>query len=456
MAIYWKDCFREYWIGGCVATLALLPGFVQAEELSRDGPTAFRLHKDGLNSADIADFNYGRGLFHHVWTPVAYADKSVSGLGPLYNATACAACHIRDGRGHPPEVDSLDTTSFVMRLSTGFEEINGYNVVMADPVYGFQFQDRAVEGFNAEGHISVSYSEQNLSFADGTVISLRTPSYSFVDLNYGPVDSDIHLGPRIAPQLIGLGLLEDIPVSRLLELQDIDDANADGISGEINWGVADANGERLPGRFGWKLTTESVRIQSNMAANADMGLATEMVRSMAGDCTNSQIDCQELSRPIHFGKSVELDDNEMRKLTVYTSNLRVPDVRTEQDPQALLGREVFTNIGCAACHVPSHSLENGEEIFPYTDLLLHDMGEGLADGIVVGNADYREWRTPPLWGIGFTRIVSGHTFFLHDGRARNLNEAIAWHGGEGIVARDKFLALDSQERQNLLAFINSI
>ena len=443
-------------ISGFLGLSGLFSVPVPAEELAREGHTAFRLHRDGMNSAEIADFNYGRGLFHHVWAPVIYSNGEVSGFGPLYNTQACAACHINDGRGHAPEAGGDGAETFIMRLAFGFEDRNGYVDVLPDPVYGFQFQDHAIAGFVAEGRVKVSYSEAPVALADGSVVMLRTPSFSLVDLGYGPLSETISLGPRIAPQLIGLGLLQDIPQSRLEELEDPTDADGDGISGEINWRAPGTDAQRLPGRFGWKSTTVSVLQQSSAAANGDMGLSNPVNDNPAGDCTLSQNSCVQLTRDTHFGKGVELDGNEMFKLVFYTANLRVPDARIAETPGAQAGEELFSEIGCAACHVPAHTIQDGTQIRPYSDLLIHDMGPGLADGIKVGNADFAEWRTSPLWGIGLTEIVSGYSNYLHDGRARTLSEAIVWHGGEGEASRNRFLALNTQDRNNLLAFLSAL
>lgn len=441
---------------GLTAVLALFSSLSVAEELSPDGPNAFRLHREGMNSAEVADFNYGRGLFRHFWEPVEYSDGTTSGFGPLFNADACVACHIRDGRGRPPEEGSLDATSFVLRLSTGSIDNNGYRVVLPDPTYGFQFQDLAISGLPAEGKISVSYSEQEIELEGGEVVWLRTPAYELVELGYGPLSPDLRLGPRIAPPVIGLGSLENIPVESLIAAEDPDDQNGDGISGEINWSLPDTNGARLPGRFGWKLTTTSVREQSENAASADMGFSTPLNGEKAGDCTQAQSLCLLAANAEHFGKPSELIESEMRFIAFYAANLAVPPRRETQKPEILRGEGLFAKIGCAACHSPEQPQENGQTIAPYTDLLLHDMGEGLADGIAVGWASEREWRTSPLWGIGLTEIVSGHTFFLHDGRARNLTEAILWHGGEGEASRNRFADLEPEQRQNLLAFLNSL
>ncbi|HHS82723.1 MAG TPA: thiol oxidoreductase, partial [Devosia sp.] len=323
------DCksFISAGIAGAVCALgfgfAALPPF--AQELSLDGPNAFRLHREGLNSSEIAHFNYGRGLFHHVWEPVVHDDGTVSGFGPLYNANACAACHVRDGRGQPPRPG--DATSFVMRLSVGTREVAGFKHVLPDPVYGYQLQDHAIQGLYPEGRILVTYREFEMALADGQTVRLQRPEYALADPAYGPFDAALKLGPRVAPPVIGLGLLERIPVRRLEALADAFDRDGDGISGRINWSPVDADGQRVPNRFGWKLTAASVREQSEMAANADMGISSPGANRFAGDCTRAQSVCMNMVRPEHFGKDVELDGNEMHLLAFYAANLGVPPRR---------------------------------------------------------------------------------------------------------------------------------
>lgn len=421
--------------------------------LTFDGPQAFSLPRVELGSADLAKFNYGRGLFHHAWSVQVHADGAQSGLGPIYNATSCAACHVRDGRGRPPEPGG-DATSFVLKLSVGHEVVDGVSMLRPDPVYGGQLQDHSIAGLPPEGRISVRYDTHKVVMADGDVVWLRQPQFDIADPGYGDLSTALRAGGRVAPPLIGLGLLEAIPMAEILAFADPDDVNNDGISGRASWVHQADMTTPVLGRFGWKASTMSVRQQSDMAAAIDMGLSSPLMDRYAGDCTARQVVCLNASLKKPQGKDFELDENEAALLAFYTANLAVPPRRDAGRDDVVAGGQVFAEIGCAACHIAAPL--GGEAIIPYTDLLLHDMGPGLADEIFVGVATGAEWRTPPLWGIGLTKQVSGHTQFLHDGRARNLMEAIVWHGGEAQSARDRFVALSSLAQENLLVFLNSL
>jgi CxxC motif-containing protein (DUF1111 family) len=273
------------------------------------------------------------------------------------------------------------------------------------------------------------------------------------------------VSPRMTPQMIGLGLLEAIPEADIRAREDPDDRNGDDISGRANrvWSIE--RNALVLGRFGWKAGQPSVLQQAAEAFAGDIGIGSWIVPRAFGDCSAVQSFCRDAP---HGGTPQAPDEEISRKLldlvAFYARNLAVPARRDPAAPDVLTGKRIFTVIGCASCHTPSHTTGQespdphlrGQLIWPYTDLLLHDMGDGLADGRPESLADGREWRTAPLWGIGLTEIVNGHTFFLHDGRARNLVEAILWHGGEAGRARDAFASLPAEDRRRLIAFVNSL
>ena len=273
------------------------------------------------------------------------------------------------------------------------------------------------------------------------------------------------ISPRVAPQMIGLGLLEAVPEDQILEREDPDDKDGDGISGRANRVWSLEQDRVMLGRFGLKAGNPTILQQSAEAFAGDIGISNPLVRQASGDCTARQQRC--LKAPngdteAHGG--LELSQ-ELLDLTVfYSQNLAVPRRRAHDDPVILAGKALFYGIGCAACHRPklyTGKVEgqphlSNQLIWPYTDMLLHDMGEALADGRPEGDAEGREWRTAPLWGVGLTEVVSGHRFLLHDGRARGVKEAILWHGGEAQTARDAFAALSKAERDKLIAFVNSL
>lgn len=415
------------------------------------------------------DFNLGNGLFTKTWVPAPASTLASDGLGPLFNARACQDCHLKDGRGHVPNGPD-DRVSMFLRLSVpgggGPAEISDWLATQAEPVYGGQLQDFAAGGFDAEGRMQVSYAEVPVVLADGTVVALRAPGYTVSDLAYGPMDPQVMLSPRVAPQMIGLGLLEAIPATDILAGVDEGDVDGDGISGRASLVPSAVTATVMLGRFGLKAGAATVADQSAGAFLGDMGLSTVLHPEPWGDCTAVQADCRDAPTGQEAGlrDGLEVDGQSLDLVVFYARNLGVPERRDVDAPQVLRGKEVFHALNCVGCHKPKFVTarladqpeQSFQLIWPFTDLLLHDMGEGLADQRPEGRATGTEWKTPPLWGIGLTGLVSGHTQFLHDGRARNLTEAILWHGGEAQAARDGFAALAHPDREALLAFLNSL
>ena len=428
---------------------------------------AFSQPSAGLTKDRLHSFNRGNGLFRKLWIAAPSEIPASDGLGPVYNARSCQACHLKDGRGHAPEGPTDDSISMILRLShlggDTPEGITEWIATQSDPTYGGQLQDFAAPGLMAEGKIEITYTETPVTLADGTLVSLRAPSYALADPAYGPPADDLLISPRIAPQMIGLGLLEAIPAADILALADPDDSNHDGISGRPQIVPSVAYGVPMLGRFGLKAGAATIRDQTAAALSSDMGLSNPLYPDPWGDCTTLQTACR--TAPHGEGDSgLEVDVERLDMLTFYARNLGVPARRGADDPTVLQGKVLFTATGCAACHQPSFvtlSLtdqpeQSAQAIWPYTDLLLHDMGPDLADNRPEGRASGSEWRTPPLWGVGLTETVSGHTLFLHDGRARSLLEAILWHGGEAKAQRDAVAAMTTEDRAALLAFVGSL
>ncbi|MDP2749148.1 di-heme oxidoredictase family protein [Pseudomonas sp.] len=423
---------------------------------------AFSLPSANLSPSRRLDFSVGNSFFRNPWVTSPATTTARDGLGPLFNTNACQNCHIKDGRGHPPAADAQSAASMLVRLSipAGSEhaEIIQRLGVLADPTYGAQLQDMANPGTAPEGKVRVSYSTQLVSFADGHQVELRKPSLKISQLGYGALHPDTLFSARIAPPMIGLGLLEAISEAAILANADPDDGNGDGISGRANQ-VWDREQQRtVLGRFGWKAGQPTLNQQNAEAFANDMGLTSTLIAH--DNCTEAQTDC----RSAPHGGEPEVSDNILASVLFYTRNLGVPARRGADTPQVLAGKNLFYQAGCQGCHTPQFTtaadaaepeLAN-QLIRPYSDLLLHDMGDGLADNRPEFLASGREWRTPPLWGIGLTETVNGHTQFLHDGRARNLLEAILWHGGEAEAAKQQVLTFNADERSALLAFLNSL
>ncbi|MGD9739680.1 MAG: di-heme oxidoredictase family protein [Bauldia sp.] len=416
---------------------------------------AFSQPAENLDFARRADFSVGNGVFRKLWVSAPSSTTASDGLGPLFNARGCQECHIKDGRGHPPLPGASDAVSFVLGLSGPSGE--------APFAFGGQLQDFAVPGVPAEGTVAVTYADVPLVLAGGETVALRDPTYTVTPALPGGT----LLSPRIAPQMIGLGLLEAIHPDDILAGADPDDANGDGISGRVHWVTDLATGMPAIGRFGWKASQPTIADQSAVAFFNDMGLSTTLIPHGAGECTALQREC--LAAPIgadEAGGEVEVADELFDLVVFYAGHLAVPARRDYDDPTVLAGKALFYESGCTGCHTPKYVTSNADDvptelrrqlIWPYTDLLLHDMGEGLADNRPQGDATGTEWRTPPLWGIGLTGVVNGDAAgFLHDGRARTVLEAILWHGGEAEAARDAVVAMTPEERAALVRFLESL
>ena len=418
-----------------------------------DGKNAFELSARNLDTPLRRAFEVGDSFFEQNWVTAPASTKGRDGLGPTMNALSCSSCHSHDGRARPPENAKDPERGLLLRLS-----IPGPDGPVAEPAYGDQLQDRSILGVPPEGRIGIAYRDISGTYPDGTEYSLRGPTYSVEDPAFGPVHPEVMISPRIAPSTIGMGLLEAIPGEDILALADPDDVDNDGISGRANYVWDIRNGKLALGRFGWKANQPTVEQQAAGAFLGDIGITSSLLPDQ--NCPRAQSDCAQAPN----GGEPELTDDRLEKVTIYTQTLAVPAMRNTEDDEVKQGARLFVQARCSACHTPryetgdTHPLEplRGQVIYPYTDLLLHDMGEGLADHRPDGLASGTEWRTPPLWGIGLVEVVNGHTFFLHDGRARNLEEAILWHGGEAEVSRDNFMGLTLEERNALLKFLGSL
>ena len=421
---------------------------------------AFGEEGKNITAAQGNQFSAGNALFRSNWVTAPASVQSLDGLGPIFNGTSCGSCHLRDGRAKPPTTPTESLNGLLFRMSVGLDNLGN---AVPEPNYGGQFQDKAIiaSGFNvlSEGNVSVSYEEINGNYADGTPYAMRKPIYNFIGLNYGAFSANMMYSPRVAQQIPGLGLLENIPESSILALSDENDTNNDGISGKANM-VWDVEKQALAlGRFGWKANVPTLKQQTAGAFNGDMGITSSLFPQH--ELTTNQ---QTLYANIPNGGSPEIDDNALEKIVNYVKMLAVPARRDFKETEVLQGKTLFTSLKCGSCHYekfqtgnnnPITALNN-QKIRPYTDLLLHDMGAGLADNRPDYKATGTEWRTPPLWGIGLLQTVNKHTFLLHDGRARNVEEAILWHGGEAEKSKNDFKKLSSQERKNLVKFVNSL
>ncbi|WP_108801722.1 di-heme oxidoredictase family protein [Aquimarina sp. Aq107] len=415
---------------------------------------AFGFEIEGLSFQDQARFATGNSLFNQSWVSSPASTTARDGLGPTFNARACATCHFKDGRGHPIE-NGATSRGFLMRVSLPGQDAFGF----ANPVpeYGTQIQDRANNGIPFEAKITVSYEIITGNYADGTSYELQKPIYTIVEEQFG-VLNNVSMSPRVAQQTIGLGFISALPDTEITKFADEFDANNDGISGKANyvWDF-DANSLQL-GKYGWKANSPTLKQQITSAFHGDMGLTTSMFPE--NNCPSPQLDCIEAPN----GGVPEVTDTQLERVQFYQANLAVPNRRNFKDESVLKGKKIFEELNCVGCHAinqktanfPFSPLLGGITIKPYSDFLLHDMGEALADNRSDFMANGQEWRTQPLWGIGLISTVNDHTFLLHDGRARNIEEAILWHGGEGEESKQGFTNLEEEERAQLIDFINSL
>lgn len=419
---------------------------------------AFNFPASNLKGLEALQFTTGNSFFNQSWVTAIASTTGRDGLGPLFNETACSGCHFKDGRGRSPQPGENFGHGMLLRLS--IPGTNAHGGPLGTPLYGGQLSPGAILGINAEGTIDITYVEEVGTYGDGTTYSLRKPTYSIKNLAYGPMDPAVMISPRVANQMVGMGLLDAIEVSAIQAYIDEQDVDGDGISGKANYVHDVENNTTSLGRFGWKAGQPTVRQQVAGAFVGDIGITSSLFPDE--NHTNLQTDC--LVPPNgNNANGYELDDQALDRVELYTSTLAVPGRRDWTSEEVLKGKELFFQAGCQKCHVQKFvtgtskfdALSN-QTIYPYTDLLLHDMGAGLADNRPEYLADGQEWRTAPLWGIGLIETVNGHTEFLHDGRARNLAEAILWHGGEGEQSKEAFRMMSAEERSQLLAFVKSL
>ena len=440
---------------------------------ARPGSDAFSQPQADLSFAQELDFQVGDGLFRKLWVSAPSSTDASDGLGPLFNARSCQSCHLKDGRGDPPGLGGgIGTVVRVGIPGAGGprpegapDAGHGLREPAPDPVYGRQVADRALPGLPAEARVGVEWHEAPVTLAGGEVASLRRPEWTLTGLGYGPLDPATRISPRIAPPMIGLGLVEAIPAADILAHADPDDADGDGISGRAALVWSPEHRAPMLGRFGVRATTATLRQQAADAFANDIGIASPLRPAGYGECTEAQAACRAApdgASAAHDGAEIGTDGLDL--VAFYSGTLGVPARRDVGDPAVLRGKALFEEARCAACHVPkfvTHRLEDRPEhsfqlIWPHSDFLLHDMGPGLADDLPAGDASGSEWRTPPLWGIGLTDQVSGRGHFLHDGRARSLTEAILWHGGEGQASRDAFTTMPPADRADLIAYLGSL
>jgi CxxC motif-containing protein (DUF1111 family) len=412
----------------------------------------------------------GHEAFNEAW--VVAPEPGVWGLGPTFNEDRCSHCHEANGRSAAVPDGEEAARGPLVRLSIAGED--KFGAPAPHPVYGDQFQNRGIEGrVPSEGKVIVTYESREVALAGGETVSLRQPRINFEELQFGELGEQTMMSLRVAPQLVGLGLLEAVPDETLLAIAERQAEQ--GISGRPNtvWDVE--NERQAMGRFGWKANQPSVRQQIAAAFTGDIGATTYMFQ--LENCPPAQKECLDMpSASLCGGQGgcrgntfrPEVNPSRLTNISLYLRTLAVPARRNTGDTTVKRGEMLFEQARCSVCHTPElrtaakenlpHDIAAAAEvtIHPYTDMLLHDMGPDLADGRPDFKATGSEWRTPPLWGIGLLATVNGHSDLLHDGRARNVTEAILWHGGEAQAARELFRNMTAEDRAALVKFVESI
>ncbi|MBV7388276.1 hypothetical protein KRX11_06405 [Pasteurellaceae bacterium TAE3-ERU1] len=407
----------------------------------------------GLNDAQLDEFMLGRSFFTIPWVVAPSATTARDGLGPLFNANACVACHSESRhKGALSKGEGVNRT-LVFKLSqpSKHSQRPAHSVTMPDPVYGSQIAINATGAVPFEAKTALRWQEHTDTLADGTVVSLRRPIGELSELNYGPLDKATRISLRVAPVLTGLGLLEAVSDDTILALADAQAKQQSAVKGKVQWVYNPYTQKKEIGRFGYKAAHSSVRMQTADAAHNDMGLTNPFYPTE--NCTSAQTACLNAtpSRNSPQGR-IDLPLLRLDAIAFYLKKLRAPaNLPAGKHPK---GEQLFAHIGCQECHTPSLQTADGLPFMPYTDMLLHEMGEGLSDNRPEFEAAASEWRTTALWGLN-ARLKAG-ILLLHDGRARNVTEAILWHGGQAQESVDHFKNLTPSDRQALLDFVESL
>ena len=420
------------------------------------GSNAFNHAVPNLPLNEDLLFYVGNSLFQQSWIRSGGSTTARDGLGPTFNANACSECHRKVGRGKPLEAGQRFSKGFLLRISKPGKNI--YGGPKSVHGYGNQIQERSNLGIPIEANVEVNYEFVSGSFDDGESYELRKPIYSIVDEQFGSLQG-VFTSPRVGQQVIGLGLIDALAVEDILINQDEFDSNNDGISGKANLVWNFSTNKTQVGRFGWKANEPTLLQQVASAFSGDIGLTNSVFPNK--NCPSPQKDCNSEKN----GGNPEVTDRQLNNIMVYSSSLSVPIRRNYDKKNVLNGKKLFRDMKCNSCHKEVFKTSNNYPfnptlqnitIRPFSDFLLHDMGEGLADNRSDYLANGKEWRTQPLWGLGLIQEVNKHNFLLHDGRARGIQEAILWHSGEAENSKNSYKKLTKKDREDVLAFLNSL
>ncbi len=396
-----------------------------------------------LTPSEQASFDLGYSVFNTDWVPANSPPGRIDGLGPVFNSQSCDACHNSRRRGRGPRGDGDAPPDLVIQLG---RRLPDGTVQRGTAEYGFVLNPLAVKGFRPEARISIRYEAQIRTLADGTRLELRAPHYQLSELSGPALPPDTVLMPRLPPPVQGDGLLERVPRG---ELERIAAAQGNGRDGVHGWvALLGSRADAPVGRFGWQASEPSVASQVGNAFAREMGLSNPLVGY--ADCGVQDTACQ--SAPTGGMPEVE---PELFDAVVSFQRLHAVPVQRLPDLSSP-GARLFVQLGCARCHRMTLRVGSNAAIHPYTDLLVHEMGEELADRDIAGSAARDEWRTAPLWGMNAAYASGQPPQLLHDGRARSVDEAVLWHGGEGRAARERFARLSADERRTLVSWIQQL
>ncbi len=411
---------------------------------------------DNLNDDEYDKFILGRSFFTIPWVEAPSATTARDGLGPLFNANSCISCHPSNGRGTLFNKDGFESRALLSKLSIKataskeHQEFLKYRGFIPDTIYGGQLSINAIHGIDFEGRVKVDFDEIEVLFSDGEKQILLKPKYSLENLNYGVISKDTNISYRIAPTLNGMGLIELISDEDILKNVDENDNNSDGISGRANYVYSNITKKEELGKYTWKASVSFLKEQIAAAASNDMGITTSIFPFE--NCTKAQQKCNDAPKA---RDKIDLPDDRLDAIDYYLKNIKsyTPKVTKEFEE----GLEIFEQISCSKCHVSSFETNKGFKVYPYSDFLLHDMGEDLSDGRSEFKASEDEWRTAPLWGLALhEKINAEKPRLLHDGRARTFQEAILWHGGEAKNAKENYMNLPKEKREKLIKFLEEL
>ncbi|MFA6195760.1 MAG: di-heme oxidoredictase family protein [Sulfurimonas sp.] len=417
----------------------------------------------GLSNEEQDKFIMGKSFYRTPWVEAPTATTARDGLGPLFNSNTCINCHPNNGIGSLYNENKIISRNYVTRVSIPsngskeHENMLQYSGFVQEPTYGAQISSNGVHGVKYEAMPMIRYKDIKITYPDGNSLTLKKPLHGvenqLKELGYGAMQKDVILSNRLAPALVGLGFLEQLTDEQILSNQDINDTNRDGISGKANIVYSPLHKDFRVGRYTKKASAASVMEQSGAAAHNDMSLTNPFYASE--NCTQKQVECLNAPKAdnLRSGADFDLPLERLEAIAFYLKNLKIPNSLITQKE----GEKLFETIGCTKCHMPTFKLSSGYEIKPFTDMLLHDMGANLGDGRSEFLATPNEWKTPALWGIGkYILTSSKEPELLHDGRAKSIEEAILWHGGEAQKSQNDFLNLSKKERNQLIQYIKEL